>query len=78
MNVPSDVSLSVRSDSRYNLRVDVEPLVLSGERISLEPMQTDHVPALCDVGLVPELWKWTLSVVRDVKAMDEHVRSRVG
>ena len=38
-------------------------------------MQTDHVPALCEVGLDGELWKWTLSAVQDVKAMDDYVRS---
>jgi len=55
--------------------VNVETVILDGERISLEPMQTDHVPALCEVGLDGELWKWTLSAVRDVKAMDDYVRS---
>jgi RimJ/RimL family protein N-acetyltransferase len=54
--------------------VDVEPVILSGERISLEPMQTDHVLELCEIGLESELWKWTLAKVGDVNAMDAYVR----
>lgn len=37
----------------------LEPVILEGPRIRLEPMQRDHLDALCDVGLDPELWKTT-------------------
>ena len=67
--------LVVRSDCRYNLHMDVAPVILSGDRVSLEPMQKDHIPALCEIGLKRELWKWTLTDVCDVKAMEAYVQN---
>ena len=53
----------------------VEPIELSGQFISLEPLMPEHIPALCDVGSAPELWKWTISEVLDAKAMTAYVES---
>lgn len=55
--------------------MNVEPVILSGDRVSLEPMLREHIPALCDVGLRSELWKWTLAEVCDVKAMESYVQN---
>jgi RimJ/RimL family protein N-acetyltransferase len=32
---------------------------LSGSHVRLVPLSLDHVPALCKVGLDPEIWRWT-------------------
>ena len=40
------------------LAMQVEPVVLSGAIVRLEPLTLAHVPALVQVGLDPELWRW--------------------
>jgi N-acetyltransferase len=55
--------------------VNIEPTTLTGQLVSLEPLQLEHVPALCEVGLDAELWKWTLGVITDEAAMEKYVRS---
>lgn len=41
----------------------VEPAVLEGAHVRLEPLRPGHLEGLCDVGLDPELWRWTTSRV---------------
>ncbi len=42
----------------------VEPVVLEGRLVRLEPLTLRHHEALCVVGLEPELWRWTWNEVR--------------
>ena len=35
------------------------PVVLEGRAVRLEPLQQSHVPALIDIGLDPEIWRWS-------------------
>lgn len=37
----------------------MEQPTLSGLQVRLVPLSLDHVPALCEIGLDPELWRWT-------------------
>src|SRR5205809_8026510 len=49
----------------------VDPVTLAGRHVRLEPLSLAHEPELCAVGLVPEIWRWTASLVRtaaDVRA----------
>ena len=39
----------------------VQPVILEGERVRLEPLELDHVPRLAEVALDPALWQWTLA-----------------
>jgi RimJ/RimL family protein N-acetyltransferase len=55
--------------------VIVEPVTLNGGFVSLEPLGLSHVIELCEVGLEPELWKWTLSVIGDEDSMRGYVES---
>ncbi|HVD61131.1 MAG TPA: GNAT family protein [Gemmatimonadaceae bacterium] len=41
--------------------MNVEPVVLEGDRVRLEPMQRDHLDALLEAGRYEELWRWTRS-----------------
>jgi len=41
-----------------------EPLTLRGAHVILEPLAMDHLDGLCEVGLNPELWRWTTNSVR--------------
>jgi N-acetyltransferase len=38
-----------------------EPIVLEGAYVRLEPLAIAHLEALTEVGLDPEIWRWTLS-----------------
>src|SRR5437016_3443467 len=60
----------------------VEPVILQGPLVRLEPMQLTHVEALTRVGLDPDLWRWIPTLIRTaddmrdyvIKALDELVR----
>ncbi len=52
----------------------VESVTLAGRHVRLEPLSLAHEPELCAVGLDPEIWRWTASLVRtaaDVRAYIE-------
>lgn len=61
----------------------VEPVVLDGTMVRLEPMKAGHLDALCEAGLVDSLWRWTTNVIvnrADMKryietALDEYRRN---
>lgn len=36
----------------------VEPVVLEGDHVRLEPLSSDHLSGLTDVGLDAEIWRW--------------------
>jgi RimJ/RimL family protein N-acetyltransferase len=38
-----------------------DPFVLEGRLVRLEPMSLDHLDGLAEVGLDPELWRWTVA-----------------
>jgi N-acetyltransferase len=49
----------------------IEPVTLEGRIVRLEPLTLEHVAGLAEVGLDPELWRWTLARpqgVDDVRA----------
>jgi RimJ/RimL family protein N-acetyltransferase len=37
--------------------------ILQGSHVRLEPLTLQHHSALCEVGLAPELWRWTVGFV---------------
>ncbi len=47
--------------------------VLAGRLVRLEPLSLDHLPALCEVGLDPELWRLTVSHVGSAADMRRYV-----
>jgi RimJ/RimL family protein N-acetyltransferase len=54
--------------------MDLTPRPLEGPTIRLEPLGLEHLDGLCEVGLDPELWRLTVSAVRDRPAMERYVR----
>lgn len=36
----------------------VEPIILTGERVRLAPMELSHVPGLYEAAQFPEIWTW--------------------
>jgi N-acetyltransferase len=51
----------------------VEPVVLRGSTVRLEPLTLEHVPALCAVGLDPVLWRWIPTAVASEADMRAYV-----
>ena len=47
----------------------IQPLVLIGQHVRLEPLTRDHVNSLCAIGLNPDLWCWIPTQVRDREGM---------
>jgi N-acetyltransferase len=43
--------------------MSIEPTILEGQHVRLEPLSIKHHAALCEVGLVEEIWRWTTSLV---------------
>jgi RimJ/RimL family protein N-acetyltransferase len=39
----------------------IDPVILRGRRVRLEPLELEHVPRLAEVALDPTLWQWTLA-----------------
>jgi len=52
----------------------VEPMILEGKFVKLEPMQLEHVDALAEVGLEESLWKWIPTQCKTREDMENYVR----
>jgi len=53
----------------------VEPLVLEGTVVRLEPLSLDHLAGLTEVGLDAELWRWTLAAISSPGEMRAYVET---
>ncbi|MGC2235070.1 MAG: GNAT family protein [Pyrinomonadaceae bacterium] len=42
----------------------IEPVILAGDFVRLEPLKIEHFDALCEVGLDESLWKLTANIVK--------------
>jgi RimJ/RimL family protein N-acetyltransferase len=51
----------------------VAPVTLEGSRVRLEPLAGSHHAALVAVGLDPELWRWTTTLVRTPADMGAYI-----
>ena len=51
----------------------VTATTLEGPRLRLEPLAEGHHPALCAVGLDPELWRWTPKAVHTAADMAAYI-----
>lgn len=50
-------------------------ITLVGRHVVLEPLSLEHVGALCEVGLDPDLWRLTVSTVSTPREMRAYVES---
>ena len=55
----------------------IEPVVLEGEFVRLEPLEIKHLDALYEVGLDESLWKWTSNVVKSTEDLRRYVEAAV-
>ena len=55
--------------------MNLEPVILTGETVRLEPLTLNHHEALCRVALDKELWRWTVSQVLTPDAMRRYIEA---
>jgi RimJ/RimL family protein N-acetyltransferase len=53
--------------------MEIKPVILEGVHVRLEPLTLEHLPGLCEVGLDPELWRWTPMILRTPGDMRAYV-----
>jgi RimJ/RimL family protein N-acetyltransferase len=51
----------------------IEPVVLEGRHLRLEPLSRAHQAGLCEVGLAEQLWRWIPTPVRNREDMAAYV-----
>jgi len=52
----------------------IEPVILEGRGVRLEPLTLEHVDALCDFGLDQDIWRWMPYAVRAPQEMRDYVQ----
>lgn len=50
-----------------------EPVILTGRHVRLEPLTPSHADALWEQARAPELWRWTVSKVRERSDLDAYL-----
>jgi N-acetyltransferase len=53
----------------------IEPVVLPGRIVRLEPLELGHVPRLAEVALDPAIWRWTIARPRTEADLDDWART---
>ncbi len=53
----------------------IEPVILAGEFVKLEPLQREHFENLCEVGLEESLWRWTGNVIESREDLQRYVET---
>jgi RimJ/RimL family protein N-acetyltransferase len=53
----------------------IAPVTLEGRCVRLEPLTTQHVAGLAEVGLDDDLWKWIPTPVRTIEEMRTYVQT---
>lgn len=48
-------------------------VTLEGTHVRLEPLGLEHLSALCEAGLDPELWKITMTLIRTPDEMKQYI-----
>ena len=55
----------------------VESVTLQGTHVRLEPLTLDHHAALCEIGLDPELWRWTIANIRTTDDLRRYLETAI-
>jgi RimJ/RimL family protein N-acetyltransferase len=55
--------------------ISLEPIVLEGDFVRLEPMTLEHHSGLSEVGLDPEIWRLTTVMIRTPEEMRSYMES---
>ena len=52
-------------------------ITLHGRHVRLEPLELEHHSELCDVGLDPALWTWTMTHAHDPAQLHEYLNAAI-
>ena len=55
--------------------MNIEPVVLKGDFVELEPLGLDHVGPLCEFGFDEGLWRWTINNITTEEQMRVYIES---
>ena len=53
----------------------IEPIVLESEFVRLEPLKIEHHAALCEIGLVEEIWRWSPEPILSPDSMKSYIEA---
>jgi RimJ/RimL family protein N-acetyltransferase len=53
----------------------IEPVILEGEFVRLEPLRGEHLDGLCRAGLVEEIWRWSPDRISNREDMRRYIES---
>ena len=56
----------------------LEPVALEGDFVRLEPMALEHHGGLCEIGLDPEIWRFTTVMIQSPEEMRSYMDSALG
>ncbi len=55
--------------------MEIRPITLQGTRVRMEPLSLErHFEGLAEIGLEPELWRWTLNVCKTRENLSAYLR----
>jgi len=53
----------------------IEPVILEGDFVRLEPLALTHLDQLCEVGLDEELWRWIPTQITNREEMKNYIET---
>ena len=53
--------------------MDIHPVTLEGISVRLEPLSQSHHAGLCEVGLDPGLWEFTMTLIRTPEELQQYI-----
>jgi len=53
----------------------IEPIILAGTQVRLEPLSLDHLDGVCAIGLDPEIWRWAPVPITTREEMRNYVET---
>jgi RimJ/RimL family protein N-acetyltransferase len=55
--------------------MEIKAVALEGEHVRLEPLSMAFLPDLCEVGLDPEIWKWSPAIMRSPDDLRSYIKT---
>jgi N-acetyltransferase len=53
----------------------IEPIILEGEYVRLEPLRIEHLENLCEVGFEESIWRWTMVQIETKSDMQRYIET---
>ena len=55
--------------------MEIEPIILENDFVSLAPLTDDYLEALCEIGLEEAIWRWSPEPITTSQAMKKYVET---